>query len=323
MTPTTVPDIATLRIGVLCGGDSPERPGSIASGEHAAKALADAGLTTELIDIAETPPSALADRIDVALLGLHGLHGEDGKVQGALEVAGMPYTGSGVLASALGMHKPTFKNLLTFAHIDTPHWTVIDPNISTESTLSVVRNTLGYPVFVKPSSGGGSLAAGIAHDEATLRRMIEATIHDPYSEYMVEEYIPGIPCTVGLIEANGRLVTLPVHDVESKNAFYDYEAKHNPDLRIEHCPSILPATATESMQYIARRVFRMIGAHGVLRVDFMAGANGRVTVLECNTLPGLSQRGNLATMAKAGGIPYPVLMQHIVKTAFTKPAYLP
>jgi D-alanine-D-alanine ligase len=77
------------------------------------------------------------------------------------------------------------------------------------------------------------------------------------------------------------------------------------------------------MQYIARRVFRMIGAHGVLRVDFMAGANDRVTVLECNTLPGLSQRGNLATMAKAGGIPYPVLMQHIVKTAFTKPAYLP
>jgi D-alanine-D-alanine ligase len=318
-----VPDIATLRIGVLCGGDSPERPGSIASGEHASKALADAGLTTELIDIADTPLSVLPGQIDVALLGLHGLQGEDGKVQGALEVIGMPYTGSGVLASALGMHKPTFKNLLTHEMIDTPRWVAINPDISVESTLSVVRNTLGYPVFVKPSSGGGSLAAGIAHDEATLRRMIEATATEPYAEYMVEEYVQGIPCTVGLIEVDGRLTTLPVHDVESKNEFYDYEAKHNPDLRIEHCPSILPPPITEAMKYTARRVFRMIGAHGVLRVDFMAAANGRAAVLECNTLPGLSQRGNLATMAKAGGIPYPVLMQHVVKTAFTKPGYVP
>ncbi|MFI8194780.1 ATP-grasp domain-containing protein [Streptomyces sp. NPDC085946] len=323
MITTTVPDIDTLRIGVLCGGDSPERPGSIASGEHASKALADAGLTTDLIDIADTPLSALPGRIDVALLGLHGLHGEDGKVQGALEVAGLPYTGSGVLASALGMHKPTFKNLLTHDRVDTPRWVVIRPEVSIESTLSVVRHTLGYPVFVKPSSGGGSLAAGIAHDEAALRRMIEATNCDPYSEYMVEEYVQGIPCTVGLIEVDGRLVTLPVHDVESKNEFYDYEAKHNPDLRIEHCPSILPAPTTETMKYVARRVFAMIGAHGVLRVDFMAAANGRVTVLECNTLPGLSQRGNLATMAKAGGISYPALMKHLVRTAFTKPAYLP
>ncbi|MET7441496.1 D-alanine--D-alanine ligase family protein [Streptomyces sp. NPDC004082] len=323
MTTTTVPDIDTLRIGVLCGGDSPERPGSFASGEHAAKALADTGIATELIDIADTSLSALPGRIDVALLGLHGLHGEDGKVQGALEVIGMPYTGSGVLASALGMHKPTFKNLLTHDRIDTPRWVVVNPDISIESTLSVVRHTLGYPVFVKPSSGGGSLAAGIAHDEATLRRMIEAAATDPYAEYMVEEYVQGIPCTVGLIEVDGRLVTLPVHDVESKNAFYDYEAKHDPALRIEHCPSILPAPITESMHYLARRVFQMIGAHGVLRVDFLAAANGRVTVLECNTLPGLSQRGNLATMAKAGGIPYPVLMHHVVRTAFTKPTYLP
>jgi D-alanine-D-alanine ligase len=318
-----VPDIATLRIGVLCGGDSPERPGSIASGEHAAKALAEAGLTTDLIDIADTPLSALAGRIDVALLGLHGLHGEDGKVQGALEVIGIPYTGSGVLASALGMHKPTFKNLLTHERIDTPRWVVVNPDISVESTLSVVRHSLGYPVFVKPASGGGSLAAGIAPDEATLRTMIEATAGDPYCEYMVEEYVQGIPCTVGLIEIDGHLVTLPVHDVESKNAFYDYEAKHDPSLRVEHCPSILPAPTTEAMHYLARRVFHMIGAHGVLRVDFMAAANGRVTVLECNTLPGLSRRGNLATMARAGGIPYPVLMHHVVKTAFTKPAYLP
>lgn len=174
---------------------------------------------------------------------------------------------------------------------------VINPDLSLQSTLSVVRNTIGYPAFVKPSSGGGSLAAGIAHDEPTLMRMIEATQSDPYAEYMVEEYVQGIPCTVGLIEVDGRLVTLPVHDVESKNEFYDYEAKHDPALRVEHCPSILPEPTTQNMAYLARRVLQLIGAHGVLRVDFMAGANGRTRVLECNTLPGLSERGNLATMA--------------------------
>ncbi|MEU9057123.1 D-alanine--D-alanine ligase [Streptomyces sp. NPDC048384] len=318
----TVPDIAALRIGVLCGGFSPERPGSLASGEHAAKALVEAGLTAELIDPAHVPLSALPGRSDVALLALHGLGGEDGKIQGALDTLGIPYTGSGVMASAIGMHKPTFKAMLARERIDTPNWTVIDPLLSTAATLSVVRHSLGYPVFVKPSSGGGSLAAGIAHDETQLMQMIEAAQAD-YAEYMVEEYVRGIPCTVGLIEIDGRLTTLPVHDVETPREFYDYEAKHDPTQRTEHCPSILPAPVTETMQYLARRIFRMIGAHGVLRVDFLAGAGGRVTCLEVNTLPGLSERGNLATMARAASIPYPALVQHLVKSAYTKPPYLP
>ncbi|MFI6278356.1 D-alanine--D-alanine ligase [Streptomyces sp. NPDC050988] len=320
--PIDMPDITTLRIGVLCGGLSPERPGSLTSGEHAAKALVEAGLTADLIDMADVPLSMLKDRSDVALLALHGLGGEDGKIQGALDTLGIPYTGSGVMASAIGMHKPTFKLMLAREQINTPSWTVLDSSLSTDATLSVVRNTIGYPVFVKPSSGGGSLAAGIARDEAQLRVLIEATQAD-YAEYMVEEYVRGIPCTVGLIEVEGCLQTLPVHDVETEREFYDYAAKHDPALRAEHCPSILPALVTEIMQYIARRVFRMIGAHGVLRVDFLAGAGGRVTCLEVNTLPGLSERGNLATMARAASIPYDVLVQHLVKTAFTKPRYLP
>jgi D-alanine-D-alanine ligase len=320
---TTPPDIGTLRIGVLCGGNSPERPGSLASGEHACEALVSVGLSADLIDIAQKPLAALVDRIDVALLGLHGLEGEDGKVQGALEIAGMPYTGSGVLASAVGMHKPTFKHLLTQARIDTPAWIVVNPSLSREATLSTIRHSLGFPVFVKPASGGGSLASGIAADERALRELVASAPAGPYKEYMVEEYIPGIPCTVGLLEIDGELVTLPVHDVEPKGEFYDYAAKHDPNLRLEHCPSILPATTTEAMQYLARRVFHLIGAHGVLRVDFIAGACGRITLLECNTLPGLSQRGNLATMAAAAHIPYPALMQHLIRGAYTKPHYLP
>ncbi|MGW6685677.1 D-alanine--D-alanine ligase family protein [Streptomyces sp. NPDC054961] len=319
----TMPDIKTLRIGVLCGGNSPERPGSIASGEAASKALAEAGLTTELIDMADTPLSSLRDRIDVALLGLHGLGGEDGKIQGALDTLGILYTGSGVMASAIGMHKPTFKTLLTRDSLDTPRWVMRHPNVSVESTISSVRLTLGFPVFVKPSSGGGSLSAGIAHDANGLRELLTPADGEPYAEFMIEEYIQGIPCTVGLIEVDGRLRTLPVHDVHTDRAFYDYEAKHDPAQRTEHCPSILPNPTTESMQYMARRVHQILGAHGVLRVDFMVGPNNRTVILEANTLPGLSTRGNLATMARAGGIAYSDLIQHVVRTAFTKPGYLP
>ncbi|MFI1530005.1 D-alanine--D-alanine ligase family protein [Streptomyces griseus] len=321
--PATSTDLTSLRIGVLCGGDSPERAGSLASGGHAHQALIDAGLDSQLIDPASTHLCTLNRRIDVALLGLHGLGGEDGKIQGVLETAKIPYTGSGVLASALGMYKPTFKNLLVQELIDTPRWIMVDPRISVESNLSAVRNTLGFPVFVKPSSGGGSLAAGIAKDEHALRAMIESADSEEYAEFMVEEYIQGIPCTVGLLEVGGELKALPVHDVEPKTEFYDYASKHDPSLRTEHCPSRLPSPTTESMQYLARRIFDKIGAHGVLRVDFMFGANGRITVLECNTLPGLSDRGNLATMGNAAGIPYPTLVQHVVRTAFTKPSYVP
>ncbi|KDR60926.1 D-alanine--D-alanine ligase [Streptomyces albidoflavus] len=323
VTTTLLPDIETLRIGVLCGGNSPERRGSLASGEHASKALASAGLKAELIDTADTSLAEIKERVDVALLGLHGLGGEDGKIQGALETAGIPYTGSGVLASAIGMHKPTFKQLLTRAVIDTPRWAVVNPKVSVESTLSMVQYTLGFPVFVKPSSGGGSLAAGIAKDEHELRKMIEEAKAEQYTEFMVEEYVQGIPCTVGLLEVEGRLQTLPVHDVQPLTEFYDYASKHDESLRIEHCPSILPPPTTESMGYLARRVAELIGAHGVLRVDFMASSSGRVTVLEANTLPGLSEKGNLATMARAASIPFLDLVKHVVRTAYTKPEYLP
>ncbi|MFJ4342592.1 D-alanine--D-alanine ligase [Streptomyces sp. NPDC088915] len=320
----TVPDIKTLRIGVLCGGDSPERPGSLASGEAAAKALVEEGLHADLIDCRDVPLSALPDRIDVALLGLHGLGGEDGKMQGALETIGMPYTGSGVMASALGMYKPTFKTLVAQERMDTPKWVPVEKQNTVSSILSSVRYTLGFPVFVKPSSGGGSLAAGIAHDEAQLTEMIEKALEaDPYTDYLVEEYVKGISCSVGLIEVEGHVQVLPVHSAVTDREFYDYEAKHDASLRTENCPALLPDHVTDAMKYMAKRVFRTIGAHGVLRVDFLAAANSRITMLECNTLPGLSERGNLATMAKAAGIPYPTLVQHVVKTAFTKPAYLP
>ncbi|MCC2280581.1 D-alanine--D-alanine ligase [Streptomyces sp. ET3-23] len=317
------PALSDLRIGVLYGGASPERAGSVASGEAALKSLSTQGLHAELIDLDDVDWNALRGRIDVALLASHGPGGEDGKVQGTLEMLGIPYSGSGVLASALGMDKLAAKGVLRAGMVDTPREVDICPSWSQATAVSTVKHSLGFPVFVKPVAGGGSLAAGIAHDENELGVLL-AKGERAYERYMAEEYIAGTPCTVGILEVDGDLRVLPVLDVEVPGRpFYDYEAKHDAALRREHCPSTLPAAQTTAMQLTALRVHRMVGAHGVSRVDFLCAPSGRLPVLEINTVPGLSPHGNLATMARAGGIDYDTLMRHLIATAFSKPAYVP
>ncbi|MGW0900138.1 D-alanine--D-alanine ligase family protein, partial [Streptomyces goshikiensis] len=230
------------RIGVLYGGNSPERPGSVASAEAVFKALSGAGMQAEMIDLGELSEvgAHLRNRIDVALLACHGPGGEDGKVQGMLEQLGIPYSGSGVLASAIGMHKPTFKTLLAALNIDTPRSIPMLAEHSVESILTMVELNLGYPVFVKPASGGGSLGAGIARTPEELTGLLRVRCDQQYAEYMVEEYIDGIPCTVGILD-QGRPVILPLLTCETDRAFYDYEAKHDRGLRRERCPANLPA----------------------------------------------------------------------------------
>lgn len=316
-------DLSALRIGVLFGGDSPERPGSVASGEAACKALHAQGLTAELIDLRAIDWNGLADRIDVALLASHGLGGEDGKVQGALDLLGIRYTGSGVKASAVGMHKSTLKQTLAAERIDTPRWIDVHPEHSPETTMTSAAASLGFPVFLKPMSGGGSLAAGIASSRVELLALVNRTRGQAYGEFMVEEYVTGMPCTVGVLEIDGQLTTLPVHSVETDRPFYDYEAKHDLALRREACPAALPEFQTGRLQQIALRVHQLIGAHGVSRVDFLVEPSGRTPVLEINTVPGLSEHGNLATMAAAAGISYGGLIRHVLTTAFTKSAYVP
>ncbi len=320
--PATLP-LEELRIGVLCGGDSPERPGSLASGAAAAKGLAQAGLTAELIDVAEVSVDQFAERIDVALMALHGLGGEDGKMQGTLETYGVPYTGSGVLASATGMDKLAFKQLLASQHIDTPKWVELLPALTTAANVGMVGHTLGYPVFYKPASGGGSLGAGVAKDQQQMTELLDGAKHQQYQRYLAEALVDGSPVTIGLVEIDGVLTALPALQVTTDREFYDYEAKHDLSMRTETCPADLPTPLLGHMAQTAKRVHQLVGAHGVSRVDFMVTPGGRAAVLEINTLPGLSEHGNLATMARAAGISYPDLMVHILRSAFTKPAYLP
>ncbi|MFE2850420.1 D-alanine--D-alanine ligase [Streptomyces lavendulae] len=312
------------RIGILYGGNSPKRPGSVASAEAVFKALSGADMRAEMIDLRDLSELGvgLRDRIDVALLACHGLGGEDGKVQGMLEQLGIPYTGSGVLASALGMHKPTLKTLLAALNIDTPRSVTVLAEHSVESTLTTVEVNLGYPVLVKPAGGGGSLGAGIGRSAEELAELLRARRNQPYAEYMVEEYIDGVPCTVGILDQGGPVV-LPLLTCETDRAFYDYEAKHDQGLRRETCPAALPEDVEQRVMETALRVHRLIGAHGVSRVDFLIRPDGRSPVLKVNTVPGLSEHGHLATMAAAAGVSYVELIKRVLDTAFTKVSYVP
>jgi D-alanine-D-alanine ligase len=321
--PMTTAQLKDKRVAVLCGGTSPERPGSLASGEAARQGLEDAGFKADLIDLAQAPAAGLAERFDVALLATHGLGGEDGKLQGTLDTIGLPYTGSGVLASATGMFKPRFKQLVAHHGIKTPRWILLDQEQPVASVLARIEEDLGYPVFFKPASGGGSLEAGVAFDAKAMRQLLESSRQHPYEAYMVEELFPGNPVTVGLLEIVGELTALPPLECETDRDFYDYEAKHDTGMRREYCPARADRGVIEAMQRTALTAHRSVGAHGVSRVDFMLTHDGRFTALEINTVPGLSAHGNLATMARSAGISYPELVTHILRTAFTKPAYLP
>ncbi|TCO55663.1 D-alanine--D-alanine ligase family protein [Actinocrispum wychmicini] len=312
-----------VRVGVIYGGTSPERAGSLASGESASKALSSNGWNVTLLDLADIDITHLKADIDVAFLALHGPGGEDGKIQGALETLGIPYSGSGVMASAVGMHKPTFKKLATMNSLDTPRWMEVDRSISTIVTAASAGLSLGWPAFVKPTSGGGSLDASIVQNEFALQYALESCSENDYNQYIVEEYIAGTPCTVGLLEVGGVLQPLPVLTVDTDREFYDYTAKHDIQQRREQCPADLPPGMAFRLQKYAVRAHRMIGAHGVSRVDFLIGPNGQIAILEINTVPGLSLQGNLATMARAARIDYPQLVEYVLATAFTKPKYLP
>lgn len=311
-----------VRIGVLCGGRSPEHRGSMVSGRSAAEALTAAGYDVRLIDMHDTTPSRLPSLMDVAFIAIHGPGGEDGTVQGFLETMGVPYTGSGVLASAVGMHKPTFKELVS-GRVRIPNWLVVDPRADSASTAKQVDHLLGWRVFAKPSSGGGSLAARPVHDPADMQSYLTETQTSAYRQFMVEEFVDGTFCTVGLVDIERELTALPVLTVSTCREFYDYEAKHNPAARSERCPADLPAAQLELMQDQAKHAHRLIGAHGWSRVDFLIPRDGIPYLLEVNTVPGLSRIGNMATMAQAAGLSYLDLVELILTSATTRSHHTP
>lgn len=295
------------RIVVLYGGQSGERDVSLKSGKAVLSALKDAGLDALGLDLG---PGWIAElealQADRVFIVLHGAGGEDGTVQGALECMGLPYTGSGVLASALAMDKLRCKQLWQGIGLPTAGFALLHK----DSDWSALLVELGGEVMVKPASEGSSLGMAKASSAHELQAAWAAA-DDFDSVVIAERWLGGAEYTVAIL--NGR--PLPVIKLETDRVFYDYEAKYLSDDTRYICPCGLSADAQKAMQALALEAFTSLGCQGWGRVDVMMTAEGEPRLLEVNTVPGMTDHSLVPMAAAAAGLSFTDLLLEILQTS--------
>jgi D-alanine-D-alanine ligase len=331
-----------VKITVLMGGTSAERDVSLASGLRVASALRSRGHAVTAVDTVRgaltegeelamlaspvmgvlPPESGVLARLsretlpatvrglgarhdaDIVFIGLHGGQGEDGTLQALLDLTGVPYTGSGHLASALAMDKDLSKRLFREAGVRTPEW------LMAPATDDDVVSTLGIPVIVKPSKQGSTVGLTLVKARAQLQPAIaEAYKHD--DEVMIEQFIKGRELTVGILGDRA----LPVGEIIPKHEIYDYECKYTPGMAREEFPAKLAATETAAVQAQALLAFRALKLSGYARIDFRMTEDGTFYCLEANTLPGMTELSLIPQAAAAAGITFSELCERIVQEA--------
>ncbi|CAG4884117.1 D-alanine:D-alanine ligase [Georgfuchsia toluolica] len=295
------------RVAVMFGGDSAEREVSLKSGTAVLKALRTAGIDAHAFDPSEKPLSALRDEAyQRVFIALHGKGGEDGTLQGALEFMGIPYTGSGVLASALAMDKWRTKLVWQAAGIPVPDYEVLMPR----SDLAAVEARLGLPLFVKPANEGSSIGITKVKKKSELKKAYAlAARHD--SIVLAERFLSGGEYTVGILDDR----PLPVIKIEPATEYYDYAAKYERDDTKYLIPSGLSAAKEQEMQELALYAFQVIGARGWGRIDVMLDAAGRAYALEANTAPGMTDHSLVPMAARAAGIGFEQLVVKVLAEA--------
>lgn len=309
-----------MRIAVLYGGRSEEREISLRSGAAVAKGLEKNGYEVMLVDAR----SGLVDSLqmlkpDLAFIALHGQFGEDGTVQGLLEMMNIPYTGPGVLASAACMNKMITKKLLVHDGIPTPDYVLLDGKRTVIDAVvwgDQVRNKLGAPVVVKAASQGSSIGTILArHDEDIVPAIEEALRFD--QQLVVERMIQGRECTVPVM-GNSNPQTLPIIEIASNNDFYDFQAKYNPGIGHHIIPASFDEATSKNISEVAVAAYQALGCAGFSRVDVMVDENNHPWVLEINTIPGMTEVSLFPDAAKAAGISFPDLVDRLVKLALEK-----
>jgi D-alanine-D-alanine ligase len=334
-----------MKITVLMGGTSAERDVSIATSLRVAEALRTRGHEVVTLDTAKgplalkeekallakgtivktTPPSQeeLAEmaaetlpqmlraipqlqKADCVFLGLHGGFGEDGSIQALLDMAGIRYTGSGHLASALAMDKDLSKHLFRRAGVQTASWTMARRDEAPEELLK----GLLLPVVVKPSKQGSTVGLSIVRKREELAAAVaEAFQYD--DEVMIEQFVAGRELTVGILDGEA----LPVGEIIPKHEIYDYECKYTPGMAEEVFPAQIPSDRAREAQELARKAFQALKLRGCARIDFRMTEDGSLFCLEANTLPGMTGTSLIPQGAAAAGIPFPELCERIVQSA--------
>ena len=298
-----------LHVGVLMGGLSAEREVSQKTGEAVATALAQRGYRVTKIFVDRDIDRVLRQTpIDVAFIALHGTYGEDGCIQGMLEILGIPYTGSGVLASALAMDKLKSKELFRLYNVPTPPYYAIDHGDL--ARLEEVHGSFGFPVFVKPRRGGSSVGSGRANDIGELRERIEEAAQFDRA-VLVERFVAGREVAVGILD--GR--ALGAVEIVPKGKFYDYKSKYQAGQSDYHFPARLPPTRYKGVLNIAERANLALGATGATRVDVLVTEGENEYVLEVNTLPGMTPTSLLPKIAAGAGYDFGGLCEAIIERA--------
>ena len=300
------------KVGVVWGGPSREREVSYRSAQNVATALQERGYEVCLLELSPNLPFQLKEKkVEVVFLATHGRWGEDGKVQGLLEVMGIPYTGSGVLASALAMNKLFSKKIWEREGIPTPAYQEISSKNWREDVRKGVEK-LGIPLVVKPVSEGSSIGVKIV-DEKEVWEAVKGSLEE-FGEVFLEEYIEGKEVTVGIVGEGETLRALPILELVPKEKFYNYPAKYTPGLTQFIIPARLEKEVYSLTQEIAIKAHKALGCRGFSRVDILV-SNGIPYVHDLNSIPGLTSLSDLPKEAEACGISFPDLIEEILSYA--------
>lgn len=295
------------KVAVLFGGRSAERPVSLMSGTGVLAALQSVGVDARAFDPAERPLQALKEEgFDRAFVALHGRGGEDGSLQGALELLGLPYTGSGVMASAIAMDKTTTKRLWSTAAIPTPAYLSLSRADLTRERVRTIPDELGLPVVVKPPHEGSSIGISKAQGYSQMQEAVELALRYD-DELLFEQCIEGPELTCAVLGEGANAVALPVIEIRAQDGNYDFANKYETDTTQYVFGSLPPALEAE-VQQLVLQAYRLLGCRGWGRADIMLRrADQRPFLLEMNTSPGMTSHSLVPKAAQSVGIDYPHL----------------
>jgi len=300
-----------MKVIVFAGGDSPERDVSLVSGKQVYKALKKRGYNVVLVD-----PSArnffkkvIEFNPECVFIALHGGKGENGVIQGFLEAINIPYTGSGVLSSAICMNKIIMKKILRFHNIPTPAFVVVENN-------KIPYIPFSFPVVVKPANLGSTIGIKIVREKKYLKNAIEETLKFD-KEVFIEKFIEGTEITVGIL-GNENVEILPAIEIRTKNGFYDYKAKYTPGESQHIIPPQLSEKIIKKANEIAEKGYKIVKCSGFARMEIMIDKKGIPYILDVNTIPGMTETSLLPDAAKYKGMSFEDLCEKILNYAIEK-----
>lgn len=320
-----------MRIAVLMGGVSSEREVSLASGREVARALREVGHQVTEIDIkdeldnSQSCSSSSNNRglinfvsssdiasSEIVFVAMHGGAGEDGTVQALLDIMGKPYTGSGMLASALAMDKVLAKRVFEQAGIRTPAWRIVE-RANVKSVEAAISNLGGLPIVTKPRNQGSTIGISIVKEEGQVEPAVKSALRYS-SDVLVEQYITGREITVGILGDSA----LPVIEVAPDKGFYDYECKYTRGKSKYIVPARIAEDKSREAQDLALKAYHVLGCQDFARVDFRLSHEGVLQCLEVNTIPGMTGTSLVPMAARAGGRPFPQLVDEICRLALSR-----